>query len=235
MTSLLPTQKDGVMTLLRKDFETFRDNLPTKVEDTVNTLPICVLEKAVEPSTIQQYLEAEITRTSVQMNVANNMRQDQVIFCAETLLEMFPVQSLEDFSLCLKRLSMGFYGTTYHQLDTAVIVDAMHKYIEEKSVYMERENQKQGDSEPIPDVDYAAFKKRREAMQVREAEERQADFNRKRMEAEKEAGYIMAKSSYKTDPEKAKEILLREQWRRDTYDPIKQGPGISFEEWLTKQ
>lgn len=39
-------------------------------------------------------------------------------------------------------------------------------------------------------------------------------------------------TGYKLDREKAIEIMLKQQWMKETYDPIKQGPGIEFEEWL---
>ena len=92
-------------------------------------------------------------------------------------------------------------------------------------------------SEPIPDVDYQAFKQRREAMIDREKEEREAEFNRKKAEALKEFGYLQAKSEYKPDPEKAKEILLRQQWRRECFDTLTAKPNdnwVDFEEWKKK-
>ena len=78
----------------------------------------------------------------------------------DRLIEMFPVETLEDFVLCFKRGALGFYGTIF-KVDASVLCDWMFKYLDEKYQLVEAkatEGKIKLDKEN--EVNYEAFKAR---------------------------------------------------------------------------
>lgn len=225
------TKSVGVQMLQSKDFNGFVSSVPATMEKIAETTPVCVLKHVVRIQTMQMMLEGEITKLAARMNVAHNMNSSQIIFTAKTLLEDFKFCSLEDFIFVFKQMAKGAYGSTYHELDTAVISICMQEHLEQKAYYQERNNTMAESSEPIQDIDYEAFKIKRNAMQQKEQEDKEADFNRKKMEANKELEYMKAKASYKPDEEKAKQILLKQAWMRECFNPLTGKPNDKWVEF----
>ncbi len=131
--------------------------IPNKVEAIVDAVPMCVLKHDVDNEKIKYLIVQEITKCSLMMNVANNINTPQIQFTAETIMKKYPAESVEDVILCLRRGSQGFYGSVYHQFDTSIIMGWMEKHIEEKSVYIERNNQTDKLQHDEHKVDYAAY------------------------------------------------------------------------------
>lgn len=117
------------------------------------------------------------------MNVVNNINEPQTDFTAQSILENYPAESIEDIILCLRRGSQGYYGSIYHQFDTSVIMGWMTKHIEEKAVYMERNNQTAKQHEENKAVDYEAFKARIEKKRIEQAERDKKEVEMKRQMA----------------------------------------------------
>lgn len=79
---------------------------------------------------------------------------------------------------------------------------------------------------------------RRNAMGYKiEQHELQAEISRIKREDKFKLEPKGVSTGYKPDPEKGKEILLRQEWRRQNFDPITGKPKegwIDFETWKTK-
>lgn len=116
------------------------------------------------------FLEVEVAKLASRMNIANNITSSQIPFIVETLIETYPLETLNDFILCFKRLAIGYYGNSYHKLDAATICEAMAKHIDEKCTYLERGVSDQKKEEESLKVDYELFKKRLEDERSKEKE-----------------------------------------------------------------
>jgi polyhydroxyalkanoate synthesis regulator phasin len=149
--------------LQRNDFEGLSQSVGNSPKDILDRTPIAVLAKfegIAERAEI--FLAKELNNLHKSLNIAENLNMQpwQIPQLAEQLLLMFPVETLEDFVLCFRRGSLGFYGKIF-RLDAAVINEWMQKYLEEKYTYVEAKVQEQQD-QTLKDneVNYEAFKKR---------------------------------------------------------------------------
>lgn len=224
--------------LKSKDFNGFVSSVPATMEKIAETTPVCVLKHVVSLQTMQMMLEGEITKLAARMNVAHNMNSSQIIFTAETLLEDFKFCSLEDFIFVFKQMAKGAYGSTYHELDTAVISICMQEHLEQKAYYQERNNTMAESSDQIPDVDYQAFKQRRAMEVIRDKEGKEDALKAERERQLKDLKYQEERLKYKPDEEKGREILLRQQWRRECFDyrtGDKKDNWLPFEQWKIKK
>lgn len=139
---------------------------------------------------VQLVLEIELARLASLMNVANNLTSAQLPVIALALIETYPTESLADFLLVFKRMAMGFYGKTYHQLDGSTIGNCIGEHIIEKAYYRERDNaNSKKAADYVPMVDYAAFKKHNQEKQAAEREAKIKDFEKKVEEKEVKAAY----------------------------------------------
>jgi len=165
------------------DIEAISKLVPNRVVDIADAVPMCVLKHEVDQEKIKYLIVQEITKASLMMNVVNNINTPQIQFTAETIMEKYPAESIEDVILCLRRGSQGYYGSVYHQLDTSVIMGWMEKHIEEKAVYTERNNQTAKEHEKNQAVDYEAFKARIEKKRLEQLERDKKEVEMKRQMA----------------------------------------------------
>ena len=114
---------------------------------------------------LEMFLAIQINNLSETVNLDPrlNFQTYQLDSTAKQLIELFPVESLEDFVLCFKRGALGYYGTIY-KLDASVLCEWMKKYLDEKYQLIEVQAQqlKKENDKAIAEinVDYEAYKKR---------------------------------------------------------------------------
>lgn len=93
------------------------------------------------------------------------------------------------------------------------------------------------DTEAIPDVDYQAFKKRRSMEVIQDKENKESVLKAEYERQLNDLKYQEERNKYKPNEEKGKEILLRQQWRRECFDyrtGDKLKDWLPFEEWVKR-
>lgn len=169
------------MLLKSNRFDEISKVIPNSTEQIMEMQIIRSMIREVGRGPIQQALEQEIIKLSSQMNITNNITSSQVPLIAETLLDVYPTESLADFILCFKRIAIGYYGNTYHRLDSGVIVECFSRHLEEKCDYRERDNSNSKKAEQkYVDVDYKAFSNRLESERRQQKEWREVEIEKKK-------------------------------------------------------
>lgn len=137
--------------------------MPIAIADAVSQgEPLVMVEKVVSEHAIIQYIEFELIETTrmLNMNPGLLLQKHQIPLVAKTLYDNFKNESLEDFSLALKRGSAGFYNPDgLFRIDGAVVTAWMQKYLEEKYTHIEQEAQRNKSKfkKEETEVDYTAF------------------------------------------------------------------------------
>ncbi len=80
------------------------------------------------------------------------------------VIDVYSCDSIEDVIEALKAGRQGKYGTTYNKLNMVVVNEWMFNQLEAKAILRENEHNKlkSQDMPELPNVDYKAFKKRKE-------------------------------------------------------------------------
>jgi hypothetical protein len=129
----------------------------------IDAPPIAVLQHELgeDREAIEQFLAVQIQLLSESVNVPQNIQPYQIPSIAKTLIDLFPVESLEDFVLCFKRGALALYGPIYNRLDASILVEWMQKHLDEKYMLIEaRVTQEQAKHTNDNQVNYEAFKAR---------------------------------------------------------------------------
>lgn len=102
-----------------------------------------MLKKTVDSVLIEVYVASLLTSLREWVTVDDRLKfsATQIPFISEQLIDQYPVETLEDFALCFRRGSTGFYGPIY-RLDASVINEWMQKYLDEKYQLIESGIQK---------------------------------------------------------------------------------------------
>jgi hypothetical protein len=140
---------------------------------------LIMLKKVVDPTLLELFLATELTLLidSVNLDQRLTIQGHQIPIIAAQLIESFPVETLEDFVLCFKRGSIGFYGSIY-RLDAAVINEWMRAYLEEKYTLVEAEVSKSKTKEQqAATVDYLAYIERKDKERQQAIEKPKAPDN----------------------------------------------------------
>jgi hypothetical protein len=130
--------------LVNQRFDELAKSVSNKVADLLECETITALIGHAGERTVQMYLEVEIVKLAANFNgnPALNVKDYQVPIIAEMLIQNYKWESLEDFTLCFRRASCGFYGEIY-RIDGAVIGGWMARYLDEKYDALEQAKQKE--------------------------------------------------------------------------------------------
>jgi hypothetical protein len=151
------------MALLKSgNFEAVERSVGMRVADILDRTPICVLKQEAPQERLELFIATQLTKLLAGVNISRelNIQTYQIPIIAAQLVELYPVETLEDFVLCFKRGQVGFYGTIY-KLDASVICGWMEKYLDEK--YQLRENEAARQKKETDEghaIDYDKFKER---------------------------------------------------------------------------
>jgi len=120
-----------------------------------------MLKHVVEPEKIEAYLAVQIAKVVSQVNISAdlNIQAYQIPLIAEQLVSLYPVETVEDFTLCFKRGAAGFYGRIY-RLDAATISEWMKQYLDEKYSHVELGFERTRNENEESVVNYEAFRER---------------------------------------------------------------------------
>jgi hypothetical protein len=131
--STISTSDTTVDLLKKNQFEQLAKSVSNKIADLLTAEPIRSLISNAGREAIQTYLEVEIIKLAgnVNVNPALNIKTHQVPVIAEMLIDQYPLESIEDFTLCFRRATVGLYGEIY-RIDGAIINQWFAKYLDEK-------------------------------------------------------------------------------------------------------
>lgn len=134
--------------LVNQRFDELAKSVSNKVADLLDCETITALISHAGERTVQMYLEVELVKLAANFNgnPALNLKDYQVPIIAEMLMQNYKWESIEDFTLCFRRASCGFYGEIY-RIDGAVIGQWMARYLEEKYDALEQRKKKEKEQE----------------------------------------------------------------------------------------
>lgn len=118
--------------------------IPASVKECINGT---LIRNAIHTNgfdNVQRLLEVELIRLASRLNIANNLQDHQIPFIAESLIEMYPLETIESFIYIFTNGARGRYGKLFHTLDLTIINEWIQRYIEEKLNHVEQDynNQK---------------------------------------------------------------------------------------------
>ena len=151
--------------LTERKFANIAATVGLAVVDILDCPPIAMLKKELpreELHTLEAFLAVQLNNLSEAINVDPrlNLQPHQVPAIARQLIEVYPMESLEDFVFCFRRGALGFYGQIY-RLDAAVLTDWMAKHLDEKYQQIEtRTANLKVQTTKENEVNYDAFKAR---------------------------------------------------------------------------
>lgn len=92
-------------------------------------------------------LAGMILRLASYFNLGNNVTEEQAIDTAFIILDKYPYETVEDFTLVFKNAKSGMYGKLFNRLDGHIIFEWIDRHMEEKARVREerhRQTKEQG-------------------------------------------------------------------------------------------
>jgi hypothetical protein len=176
-----------VRNLTTNQFPALIKSVPYRVGDILDRPNIAMLKKVVDTPLLEMFIAVLLTDMIDTVNIDQrlNIQGHQVPVIAGQLVDQYPTESLEDFVLCFKRGSTGFYGTIYN-LDASVLNNWMRTYLEEKYSLVEAEHAKaKQEDQQAATIDYRAYIERREKERQQAVENPKVPDNWKTNELER--------------------------------------------------
>jgi hypothetical protein len=121
--------------------------------DAIQAPTLRKLEKEHGKDNLAGVVSFLIVQTAKFFNIGNNLSEDQALETAYLMLDQYPYETIEDFTLMFREAKKGKYGELYNRLDGQIIFKWMEKYLEEKAIYREKQHQQQKKSNPVQDTD----------------------------------------------------------------------------------
>jgi hypothetical protein len=123
------------------------------IADSIQAPTLKVLEKQYGKDDLATLVSFMILQTARFFNLGNNLSEEQALETAYLMLQNYPHETIEDFTLMFREAKKGKYGELYNRLDGQIIFKWMEKYLEEKAIYREKQHQKQKASNPVQEPD----------------------------------------------------------------------------------
>lgn len=228
-------QNGTAVNLVKKNFEAVSNSAPRTVKEAIkNGLPIVSIAKVTGIEAIYAQVEFDLIKCLSMLNLNLTIKESQYPFIVRELVDTFSSESIEDFQLCFKNGVMGKYGKIYN-VDLSVLSIWMGEYLEDKYQLIES-GQIDDSTEPLPDVDYAAFKQRKAQERVNEAKEIESALKREYERQKKELEFEENRRGYTPPSEDFVRMAeLKREWARTNTDLFsgKILPNSpTFEEWV---
>ena len=112
------------------------------------------LEKAIQGTTIRNLireigdttllvaLAGMILQTAGFFNIGKSINDEQALDTASLLIDSYPHETIEDFTLMFREAKKGKYGELYNRLDGQIIFKWMSAYLEMKAEHREKIHRK---------------------------------------------------------------------------------------------
>lgn len=161
---------------------------------------------------IEIFLALEISKVKAAVNIDSRLSfyDDQIPAIASQLVEMYPVETLEDFILCFKLGTTGYYGPIY-RLDAAVLHEWFRKYLDNKYSYVEAAAQEEKVTiDKSNDVNYERFKERAaEFVEPKKNNASENEYQRRRLENPYKYFKVKNLQIYATSQQHAEELVQK--------------------------
>jgi len=204
-------------------------SLPSKIEDSLEQPPICMIAKQVPLRNIEAFLAIELNKLHDLVNIDDrlNIQGNQISFIASSLLDMFPNENLADFVICFKQGALGQFGDIY-RVDGAVICGWMEQYLDKKYQIVEtklKEERKDFEETNPTEADLKLYNERMAKVMESIGYIPKVDDNAKNNEYER---FKLTRTwQQPADVIKAKELHI--QWIKENFNPI---TGKKLPEWV---
>ena len=113
------------------------------IQDSLKAPILKNLEAQYGKDNLATVIAYQIMQTAAFFNLGNNIREDQALETAYLILEKYPSETLEDFTLVFKNAKTGKYGELYNRLDGQTIFKWIEAHLDQKAEIREQLHQKQ--------------------------------------------------------------------------------------------
>lgn len=134
---------NGELLLIDGDVTAFHLAFPLTVSDAIDKgIPMYQLKFKVSQNAIKRQIEFELSMMAKMFNLNLGLTSYQIGVIADILISEFNYESIQDIQLCFRRAIAGHYGEVF-RIDSNVICLWFKKYLEEKSMELEKKVKKE--------------------------------------------------------------------------------------------
>lgn len=232
------TQSELIPLIRNKQFDAILASIPRAIPEVLDCMPVReLLRHGAALNDLEALLAIEIGRASMMLSVGGNLKPGQTLFISRELLNDFPLSSLEDFCLALRRGVKGTYDVkAIWRFDIEVVYRWMRAYSEEVAAEQEKRLKKLY-PETVAKSDAAPPAVSKEVDEL--VERFKQSLAPKDVSRETFTPNPEIKEKYK--PASAEDLAMRElrwRWSRECFGPNDAKPNknyVDFDEWLAIQ